>query len=292
MDTLIQVLMSGMTLGAMYALSAIGLSLIWGALGMLNMAHGALLAIGGYACFAAMTYLGLPAVLGLPVAMLASGTVGALIYYGIVRFMYRHPAFETNIIIATIGLAIFAENLTLKIFGAYPYAQPLSLEGGIYVGSIYLPLQNMLIFSLSIVTVVLVALVMNRSRMGRAIRATAMNREAAQLMGVPVGRVFAQVMAISGVLAAVSGTMLSTITTLSPTMGYDPMVKAFVICATAGLRNVYGALYAAFFLGIFEAVVGFTAGVRFGFPTMLLVVIVILIWRPYGVFGRRAVTRV
>ena len=111
-------------------------------------------------------------------------------------------------------------------------------------------------------------------------------------MGVNVGRVFAQVMGIAGVVAAISGVMLSSITTLAPTMGYDPMLKAFIICVIAGLGNVPGALVAAFVLGLFEAVVQFAVGVRFGFPALLALVIVALIWRPYGVFGRRQVRRV
>ena len=85
--------------------------------------------------------------------------------------------------------------------------------------------------------------------------------------------------------------MLSTITTLAPTMGYDPMLKAFIICVVAGLGNVMGALYAAFMLGLFEAFIQFALGVRFAFAGMLLVVIVVLIWKPQGLFGRTKVNR-
>ena len=127
--------------------------------------------------------------------------------------------------------------------------------------------------------------------MGRAIRATAQNRDAAQLMGVPVRLVFTQVLVFAGMLAAVSGIMLSSITTLAPTMGYDPMLKAFIICVIAGLGNVSGALYAAFILGLLEAFIQFYFGVRYGFPALLLLVIVALIWRPYGVFGKSKVAR-
>ncbi len=103
--------------------------------------------------------------------------------------------------------------------------------------------------------------------------------------------VFSQVLIIAGVLSAISGIMLSSITTLSPTMGYDPMLKAFIICVIAGLGNVAGALYAAFALGLFEAFIQFVFGVRYGYPALLLLVIVVLIWRPYGVFGKKRVAR-
>lgn len=291
METIVQILASGLTLGAMYAASAIGLSLVWGAMGVLNMAHGALLTIGGYASYSAVSGLDLPWFLGLPAAAAASFVVGLAIYHAIFRFMYRHPAFETNVIIATVGLAIFLEQVVLLLYGAYPFPQPFSIEEGFFVSGVFVRYQNVLILVLAVITMLLVAALLDRTRMGRAIRATALNREAAQLMGVDVGRVFAQVMGIAGIVAAISGVMLSSITTLSPTMGYDPMLKAFIICVIAGLGNVPGALISAFVLGLFEAVVQFALGVRFGFPALLLLVIVALIWRPYGVFGRRTVQR-
>lgn len=291
MDTYTQIVMSGLTLGAMYAISTISLSLVWGSLNILNMAQGALLVVGGYASYAASTALGIPAPLGLVFALLLGGLLGAAMYYCIIQFMIGKDGFETNVIIATVGLAIVLENVVLKIFGAYPLRQPLSIAGGLYIGKSHIPFQNLLIVAVSVVLMLITAAILNRTRMGRAIRATAQNRDAAQLMGVPVHLVFTQVLVIAGMLAAVSGIMLSSITTLAPTMGYDPMLKAFIVCVIAGLGNVSGALYAAFILGLLEAFVQFYFGVRFGFPALLLLVIVALIWRPYGVFGQKKVAR-
>ena len=291
METVILVLVSGLTLSGMYALSAIGLSLTWGALGMLNMAHGAFLAVGSYVCFTIITQLGAPMWLAIPLAVIISGLVGLLVYLLIVRQMFRHPAFETNIIIATIGLAILSENTILNFFGAYPFRQPLGIEGGFRLSGIFIPYQNIAILASSVVLVGLVGILLGKTRTGRAIRATSMNKDAALLMGVPVGRVYAQVMALSGCLAAVSGIMLSTITTLSPTMGDAPMVKAFIIVAVAGLGNVYGAFFIAIGFGLLEAIFQFTFGVRLAFPLLLLLVIVSLIWRPNGFFGSATILR-
>ena len=144
METLTLVILGGLTLGGMYALSAIGLSLIWGAMGMLNMAHGSLLAIGGYACFAFISYMELPIFFAVPLAVAFGGMVGLFIYLVVVKHMFHHPAFETNIIIATIGLAILSENVILKLFGAYPFRQPLSVEGGFRIGEIFIPYQNLI----------------------------------------------------------------------------------------------------------------------------------------------------
>ncbi len=291
MDTFVQILVSGLTLGAMYALSTIALSLVWGSLNMLNMAQGALLTIGGYISFAAITYLGFPLFLGLVTAAGTGVLLGLAMYFGIIRFMFEKDGFETNVIIATIGLAMMMENIVLKAFGAYPFQQPFAVDGGFRLLDVHIPYQNLVIIGVSVGMMVATAWLLGHTRLGRAIRATAQSREAALLNGVPVRRIFAQVLALSGLLAAVSGVMLSSITTLAPTMGYDPLLKAFIICVIAGLGNVAGALYAAFLLGMFEAGVQYFLGVRFGFPALLLLVIIALIWRPYGVFNRRKVAR-
>lgn len=291
MDVLIQIVASGLTLGAMYAVSTAALSLVWGALGMLNMAHGAVLTFGGYMCWWAVNGLGLPPLAGLPVALAAGALLGLMIYGGAVWPMLRSRSFETNIIIATFGLGIALEDLILKRFGAYPMPQPLAASGGFTIGNVYIPLQNLTILISSVLLMVVVALLLERTRTGRAIRATAQNREAARLMGVRVGQVYAKVLALSGALAAVGGIMVSSLASLSPTMGGDPMLKAFIICVVAGLGNIYGAIIAALSLGLVEAAAQFLFGVRFGFATLLLIVIVVLIWRPYGLFGRKQVTR-
>ena len=150
METVVQIIVSGLTLGAMYAASTIGLSLVWGAMGVLNMAHGALLTIGGYASYSAVLHLGLPWYLGLPAAMIVSFVVGLAIYHIIFRFMYRHPAFETNVIIATVGLAIFLEQVTLLIYGAYPFLQPFSIEEGFFVSGVFIRFQNVVILVLAV----------------------------------------------------------------------------------------------------------------------------------------------
>jgi branched-chain amino acid transport system permease protein len=290
-DTATQILVSGLTLGAMYAISTVSLSLVWGALNVLNMAQGALLTLGGYFAYAAVSSLGFAPPLAVIITIVIGGLVGLLMYIAVIRQMLDTEGFEVNVIIATVGIGTVIENLMLKIFGAYPIRQPIMWEGGFFVGRTHVPYNSIVIVVASVGLMLVLAAILTRTRMGRAIRAVSQNREAAQLMGVPSQLVYAQVLLVAGALSAVSGIMLSTITTLSPTMGYDPMLKAFIICVIAGLGNIAGALYAAFLLGMFEALVQFVFGVRFAFPAMLLIVILALIWRPYGVFGRRKVSR-
>ncbi len=291
MDVAVQIIASGLTLGAMYAVSTVGLALVYGALNMLNMSHGALLALGGYVCFYAMTTLGLPAVLGMALAMAVCAAAGALIYHLAARPMLRAGNFETRIFIATIGIAVVIENAILRLFGPQPVAQPLKLPGAAILDGVHVPYQNMFILAVAVVMMGGVAFLLNRTKTGRAIRATAQNRDAAQLMGIRVGRVYAQVLAISGALAAVAGILVSSLSGLLPNMGGDPMLKAFVICVVAGLGNVYGAVAAAVALGILESVIQYLLGVQYSFAILLLIVIAVLIWKPSGLFGKQQVVR-
>ena len=291
METATQIIVSGLTLGAMYAISTVSLSLIWGALNVLNMAQGALLTFGGYAAYVAFQAMGFGVPLAILAAVIAGGIFGVLMYAVVVRQMLDREGFEVNVIIATVGIGTILEATLQKVFGAYPIRQPLTVDGGFFLGKVYVPYNSVIIVFASAALMLILAALLSRTRMGRAIRAVSMNRDAARLMGVPVNLVYAQVFALAGGLSAASGIMLSTITTLAPTMGYDPMLKAFIICVVAGLGNVMGALYAAFMLGLLESFIQFALGVRFAFATMLLLVIMVLVWRPYGLFGRTKVTK-
>jgi branched-chain amino acid transport system permease protein len=152
-------------------------------------------------------------------------------------------------------------------------------------------LQNLLIMGVAVALMAATALYLARTRGGRAIRAVSQNREAAELMGVPVERVYLQVLALSGALAGVCGLLVSSLTQLSPTLGSEPMLKAFVMCVVAGLGNIPGAIAASFALALVEVFVQYQFGARWGFPVLLGLVIAVLIWRPAGLFGRTQVRR-
>lgn len=291
MDVFIQIIASGLTLGAMYAISTIGLALVYGALNMLNMAHGAILALGGYICYYVIAVLGLPAVLGVVAAMVICGLVGLAIYHLAARPMLRSANFETLIFIATIGIGMAIVSVVQKLFGPQPKAQPLNLSGALQIGGVSMPYQNLMILGVAVAMMVAVAWLLGRTRTGRAIRATAQNREAAQLMGIRIGRVYAQVLMLSGAMAALSGILISSLSGLLPDMGANPMLKAFVICVVAGLGQVQGAVAAAIALGLLEAAIQYVFGVQYSFAILLVIVIAVLIWRPSGLFGRGQVVR-
>jgi branched-chain amino acid transport system permease protein len=293
LDVTLSVLVAGLTTGALYALATVGLSLVWGSMGMLNMAHAAMLTLGGYAAFTATTTLGLPVFAGFAMAILLSGLAGGLLYFLIVRNLLKNDkaTFESNVMIATVGIGIALENGILLTYGGQPLKQPLSVDGVLKLGMLNLPYQNIVILFVVLMMMAVTALLLGKTRMGRAIRATAQNRDAAQLMGVAVNRVYFQVLVLSGVLAGICGVMVSSLTQLSPPLGNDPMLKAFIMCVVAGLGNLPGAVAAAFGLALLEAFIQYAAGARWGFPSLLFVVIAVLIWRPSGLFGRAQIRR-
>lgn len=293
MEILGPVLVSGLTTGALYALATLGLSLVWGAMGMLNMAHGAMLTLGGYAAYSAVTRAGLPLPAGVLAAVAVGALAGALIHLLITRPLVRRSpeTFETTIMIATFGAAIALENAILAVFGGQPFGQPLALRGMARLGPVIAPWQNLLIMAVAVALMILVALYLARTRGGRAIRAVSQNREAAELMGVPVDAIYLRVLALSGALAGVCGLLVSSLTQLSPTLGAEPMLKAFVMCVVAGLGNIPGAIAASFALAVIEAFVQYQFGARWGFPVLLGLVIAVLVWRPTGLFGRTQVRR-
>lgn len=291
MDAILQIIITGLTLGAMYALASVGLALTYGTMGMFNMAHGVFMTVGAYAAYAAVAYLGLPLPLALVVGLAAGAAIGAVMYLLVVRQMLKTEGFEINIIVATAGVSILCSDLILKTFGAYPFRQPLQIGGEFRVGDLAVTYQSVGILTAAAALIGLMAWMLTKTRFGLAIRATAMNREAAMLMGVKADRVYLQVLVIAGLLAAAAGVMISSLASLSPQMGLDPQVRAFVICVVAGLGSVPGAGFAAITLGLFEAAIQYYYGVSYGFPLMLALVIVVLIWKPAGLFGQQEVIR-
>ncbi len=291
MQAVLQIIITGLTLGAMYALASVGLALTYGTMRMFNMAHGIFMTVGAYATYMAASIWGLSLPLAFLVGLAAGGLIGALAHLLVVRFMLDTEGFEVNIIVATAGVSILLQDLLLKYYGAYPFRQPAQFEGVFRIGDIAVTYQSVAILVMAAALIGAIAWLLTHTRFGLAIRATAMNREAALLMGVEAGRTYLQVLVIAGVLAAAAGILISSLATLSPDMGANPLLRAFVICVVAGLGSVTGAGIAAVALGLFEAAIQYYLGVRYGFPVMLMLVIVVLIWKPAGLFGQQEIVR-
>ena len=284
-------LLNGLALGSMYAMGTVALSMIWGSLGMLNMAHGAILTLGAYAAYGASAQLGLPWQFGVGAALVAGVACGALLYGGVIHWLFDRPNAPINVIIATVAASALIENVTTVGFSAEPRLQPFSFDGSIELLGLTLRTQPLVVLAAAAVMTMGVSLMLNRTGLGRSIRAVSQQRTAASLMGVNVRAVYLQIMVLAGVLSALSGLLLTGMTTIYPTVGAQPTIKALVICTVAGLGSLWGATGVAIAFGLGEVAIQYAFGSRFGFPAMLGLAILILIMRPYGLFGRAAGAR-
>ncbi len=292
MDIFLQIIISGLTVGAMYAVGAIALSLLWGTMGMLNLAHGSFIAVGGYASYWCMTMIGGNWIFVLPLAFLVGVVFGYLFYHLIVRHIYSKENFSVNIIIASVALAALAENSLLNIAGAEALRQPFQVMKGLHFAGVVLPYQTILTVFVAILLMIVLALIMSKTKLGQVIRAVSQHPDASRLMGINVQKSFAQALMLYGGIAAISGVLVTGATQLYPSVGYDSTVKALVILIVAGLGNMRAGIFMAFVLGLLEMSVQYLIGARYGFPAMLGFVIIVLLFKPNGFFGKEIINRV
>ncbi|BDG60117.1 branched-chain amino acid ABC transporter permease [Caldinitratiruptor microaerophilus] len=285
MPGLTQAIYSGLLLGSIYALVATGLTLIWGALRMLNLAHGSIFMAGAYVAWLVVTTAGIHPLIGVPVAAAAMGLVGYILQYMVVLPLLERPGWENNTLIATVGVGIVLENAVLLAFGGRNKTLPEIVPGGFKVGPLNVSFRDLVIAAVAVGVLLMMHLFLYRTRHGLAIRAIAQNMTAARLMGVPVKRSFTIVMVISTALAAVAGVLLSGIYFLSPTMGGPPLLKSLLVTIFGGLGSVKGTMWAAYLIGLLEALVSLYLGVKWSLQVLFLVMIVVLIVRPNGLFG-------
>ena len=166
MDIFLQVVISGLTVGAMYAAGTIALSLLWSSMGMLNLANGAFIAIGGYAAYWCMTILHASWIFALPVAAVVGLVTGYLFYHLVVRWMYRRADFQINIIIATVAVAALVENGILNIAGPEAVRQPFQVVGGLPVGGVILPYQTLITIAVVLALLIIILWILTRTRLG------------------------------------------------------------------------------------------------------------------------------
>jgi len=288
---LAQQLVNAVTLGSVYALSAIGLSLVYGVLRLINFAHGDLLALGAYAALALLAAPRLPlgAALLLPVALV--GAVGLAVERVAYRPIRRAP--EVNALIVSLALSVIVQNLLVMTLTAQPrpFHLPPQLAGLLLLGGVVVSRMALLTTALAVGLMTALHLMIRRTRVGTAIRATAEDRDAAELMGIPTDRVIGLTFALGAALGGFAGVMLGgQYGRIDPFMGFLPGLKAFVAAVLGGLGSVPGAILGGYLLGFGEILfVGLLppalSGYRDAFVFTLLILILLL--RPQGVLAGR-----
>lgn len=275
----------GILLGGLYALIALGLSLVFGVMKLINVAHGDLVIIGSYFAYAVMTALGIDPILSLVMGMPLLFLVG----FGIQKFLMRRAfgiSMEAPLIIA-FGISLILQNFAQIMWTPLSrgLTTPYALES-FDLGFVYVPLVYLLDFIAAIVVMFLLREFMRRTYLGKAINAASQNRKAAQLMGVNTERVYAFAFGIAMATAAIAGVFLGLTFPFTPTSGVSFLIIAFGVVIVGGLGSMAGTLIGGLILGLAQTLGGFYFGAATQMLVAYVIVLIVLAVRPQGIFGR------
>lgn len=284
---LLQLIVSGLAIGMAYALIGLGLSLVFGVLGLVNFAHGEFYMLGAYFVFTFTNLAGVPYLLSVLLAAILMMSFGWILTAGFIEPLVRTN--ETAMFIGTLGLSYVLLELAVIIWGPNPLQTQVPWQGVTVelFGGARIAVQFFVVGGIAILATVALFLVIYRSRYGRYMRAVAENPSAAGLCGINIRRVYRATFAMGSAIAALAGASAGALTAVYPVVGQLVVLKAFVVVIVAGLGNIPGAIIAGLLLGLVETVGGglLTASYQSAFGYLMLI-IVLLLW-PEGIVWRR-----
>ena len=303
MDILLSSIVAGLLIGMVLAIVALGLTIIFGVMDIVNFAHGEFLMIGMYTGLLTAQATGIDPLLTLPLAAAVGCALGILCYVGFIKFLLRGPMIAQ--LLGTFGLMLFLRNLALLIFGS----EDRALHKGVLVGKsfdigmgVIIPATKLAAAGLSVLSFWGVWLLMNRTKVGKALRATALNAQGARYMGIPIERMNALAWGIGGGTVAVAGALIVNFWSVNPFIGLLFTMIAFAIVALGGFGSVPGAFFAGLVVGMITEIPGFwdfltytfnidwmarVPMTSFKYMWVYLAYFVIMILRPRGLFGWR-----
>jgi branched-chain amino acid transport system permease protein len=288
MYEIVDVIISGLTNGSVYALMAVGLTLVYGVTKAFNFAYGSFFNLGGYLAWILINLIGLAG--GYFSIFLAVVPLMFVVGYGLEKTLVaplrKRNEWEMKVMMMTLGLALFMDNLYAVVFGGRVKSLPPILEGTLEMGNLIFNTQDIMIFFLSIGGILLFGWILNNTRTGMAVQAVAQNPQGAKIVGIPKNRIFAATFAISTAMVGFGGILLSQKYFISPMSGGAIMIKSWVITAFGGMGSIRGGLYAAFIIGMLEAFVGWGFGMSYTMIALFVLLLTTLVLRPQGLMGR------
>jgi branched-subunit amino acid ABC-type transport system permease component len=289
MRALLQAIVSGLTIGSIYAVMTVGMTLIYGTLRTLNMAHGSMVMIGGYVAWALFATLGWGPLAGIVAAAIVAFAFGIVIQQIAVRPLIGRPGvdFEMTAFISTFAVTIILSNLALQIYGARNKAVPPVIHGRVHlIEGVSVSWHSLVMAGIAVGTLLALGLFLSKTRYGLAISAVAQQLDAARLMGIPIQRVYNLTMGVASVLAAIAGVLLASVFFVSPNAGDLPLLKALIVGIFGGLGSVRGTILAAYIIGLGEALVSLYFGVKWSLPLLFLSIMIVMLVRPTGLLGK------
>jgi branched-chain amino acid transport system permease protein len=283
---LLDILIYGAVISAVYALLAVGFTLIFGVARILNLAHGAFYALGAYCVYTLTANLHVPLVIAGIIAVLLVALFGIAMERALVRPLRKLPPLA--VLMMTLAVGLMVEQILLLIFGSEARNVPSLVESSFNFGGVLLSGQRLLAFFCSVGILGGLWLFMQHTRLGAAILAVSQDPEGARYMGIPSDRIFSIVMGLSAAIAAAAGVLVAPFQSVIPGMGLLPLVKAFAIVIVGGLGSIPGSIVGALLLGYTETIVAFKASIEWSQIVSVAAVLIVLIIRPAGFFGKRA----
>jgi len=290
MSMYVQALIDGLLVGGVYATIAVGLSLAFGVMRIINWAHGELLMTGMYISYFIFTATGLDPYLIMILTAVMMFFVGFFLQKGIIsNILERETELEPiSVLLFTSGLGLFLSNLALMIFGANPLTANTAYTGkSLQIASIYVSVPKLISFTIAIVCTLALYFFLQRSEMGRAIRATAQNRSVATLMGINMKHIYNVAFGIGIALVGLSGALLLPYLPVVPTVGATFSFKSFVIVVLGGQGSVPGALLGGLLVGIIEKLGTQLVSDSVAQMAVFIVFILVLLFKPYGLLGKK-----
>ena len=288
----IEQLINGLRTGSIYALIAIGYTMVYGIAKMINFAHGDIIMVGAYALYFSISVLGLPVPVALLLTVIVCSVLGVLIEKIAYKPLRKAPPLA--VLITAIGMSFFLQSSSLLIFGSTPIPfQSVIPNENIKVGPVTISSITLVTLIVTAVAMILLTLFINKTKLGSAMRAVSEDKGAAELMGINVNSTISMTFAIGSALAAVAGILyISQYQSMKPTLGALPGVKAFVAAVLGGIGSIPGAMLGGILLGLIESVSKAYISTELADAIVFGVLIVVLLFRPSGLLGKKKIVKV
>ncbi|NVM16440.1 MAG: branched-chain amino acid ABC transporter permease [Candidatus Lokiarchaeota archaeon] len=282
-----QIIIFGTVHGAVISLLAIGLSLVYGVGGIMNLAHGAFYLLSGYIFYWVVVYTNLGLFWGIIIVLISALVMGAISYLLCIKPLLKSPI---GALMITFAIGFFAQALILVILGVgSPLLMDPLIEGSITLFGVTFGAQNILIIILSVITVVIVSLFIGKTKLGKSIRAVAQDREAAMLMGINADRILMYVVMLSAALAGFAATLNIPREYISPYVGWGILTESFAVVILGGLGSLPGSVAGSFILGYATSICNYVLDPSFAPLIPGIIIVVTLIVRPQGIFGKKEI---
>jgi branched-chain amino acid transport system permease protein len=288
MTSFLNAIISGLISGSLYAATALGLTIIYGVSRVFNFGHGVVAVMGAYLAWTILSTGGqLNMLLGIIVSLVVLYIFGNLVFKFTMNPLMKKPGWDISTVLFLLGGGILLENVLLQVYGPRVKSIPLLVEGTLRLGPIGIQWNDLLLIVIVLVGIIALNLFFKYTRLGQAMLSTAQSIPGAKVVGIDIERIFGITFGLAFAVTGFSGVLLSTKYFLNPHIGWEWMVKGFVIVSFGGLGSTNGAIFAGLILGIVEAMVTLYIGAIWVWPIWFAIFMIVLLIRPQGILGGR-----